>query len=294
MATDLAPHSLLPGTLARVGDRVVAIVAYLGGAASLAGQAFGMLATPARSGPRLFRAIVRQWEWLFDSGLPLVGLVHVGVGSFLAMQAYYGATFVEGVGPVVGVGLFRNVAPLLSGMVMAGLLAARLTPELSKRPLVELEEEPGFPDRDPARNRLSNLNAAPPDPVRLAAVRIAAAMAAGPVLGFWGASVGTLVGWLVARQLLAVPTPIFFGKCLEMLWVRDVVGLAVKGVAFGLVAALFSCFEGLRGPRNVSTAAVRAARNSALAILFLNSSWYLLVYMAGPAFGPTVLTPPTR
>ena len=31
-------------------------------------------------------------------GLPMVGLVHVGLGSFLAMQAYFGATFMDGIG----------------------------------------------------------------------------------------------------------------------------------------------------------------------------------------------------
>lgn len=293
MATDLAPQALLPSALARLGDRVIAIVAYLGGVALLAGAAFRALVRPAHSAPHLVRAVIRQWEWLFDSGLPLVGLVHVGVGSFLAMQAYYGATFVEGVGPVVGVGLFRNVAPLLSGMILAGLLAARITPELSRRPLGELDGELGLPDREVGRGHQAAPQT-PPDPARLTAVRLAAAMTAGPVLGFWAASVGTLVGWLVSLNLLGISTPIFFGKCLEMLWVRDVVGVVVKGLGFGLIGALFPCFEGLRGPRDVPAAAVRAARNSALAILLLNSLWYLLVYMAGPAFGPTVLAPPTR
>ena len=49
-------------------------------------------------------------------GLPLVGLVHVGMGSFLSMQAYFGATFMDGIGPVTGVGLIRNLAPLLTGL----------------------------------------------------------------------------------------------------------------------------------------------------------------------------------
>ena len=39
-------------------------------------------------------------------------------------------------------------------------------------------------------------------------------------------------------------------------------------------------------------AACRAACFSTLAMLVLNSGWFLLAYHAGPAFGPTLLAPP--
>ncbi len=95
--------------------------------------------------------------------------------------------------------------------------------------------------------------------------------------------------------------PAFFDMFLEMLWIRDIVGLVVKGSAFGFVAALCSpATKGCRGPatagreldRAVGSAACRAACLAGLAILFINGAWFLLVYHAGPAFGPTVLTPP--
>ena len=72
-----------------------------------------------------------ELSWMLRLGLPLVALVHVGIGSFLSMQSYFGGTFVEGTGAVVGVGLIRNVAPLMAGLTLAGLLAARVTPELA-------------------------------------------------------------------------------------------------------------------------------------------------------------------
>src|SRR5205085_1743752 len=101
----------------------------------------------------------------------------------------------------------------------------------------------------------------------------------------------------VAQTLLGVSTHAFFTMFLDMLWLRDVAGLAFKGAAFALFAALFACHEGLRGsregaPEPVPTAACRAACFSAAAILALNSGWFLLVYHAGPAFGPTLMEPP--
>ena len=54
------------------------------------------------------RAILHNLGWMLGMGLPLVGLVHVSFGSFLTMQAYFGATFTEAAGIVVGLGLIRK------------------------------------------------------------------------------------------------------------------------------------------------------------------------------------------
>ncbi len=298
MSSDHAATIALTGPLAAIGRTTLAVVSYLGGIALLSISAAKAVVRPSRQASGLLGAMAGQWAWLLGAGIPLVGLVHASIGSFLAMQAYYGATFAEATGPVVGVGMFRNLAPLLSGFVMAGLLAGRLTPELRRSSLLGLDDDPTWrPDREVARGIRPDPRT-PPEPARLVAVRLLAAAAAGPILAFWGGTLGTLVGLLVAKSMIGLPAPIFLGKMLEMLWARDVVGLVFKGAAFGFLAALFACFEGLRrhlddGPEAVANAAFRAACLSLIAILVVNMAWFLLFYQAGPAFGPTVLTPPT-
>ena len=84
------------------------------------------------------------------------------------------------------------------------------------------------------------------DPGRSAAIRIGAGLVAGPILALWGVLVGTLVGWQVAAKLVGVSSDVFFTMFMEMLWVRDLWGLVLKGMIFGLLAALFACHEGLR------------------------------------------------
>lgn len=278
MASGLAPGTILPLNpfLAALGA-----IGYLGRMALLATSALRASIRPAGPAPPFRSETCRQVERLLVMGLPLVALVHVGMGSFLAMQAYFGATFVDGIGPVVGVSLIRNLAPLMTGFLMAGGVAARYVPELRGW---------GRGDSD----------GEPIEPARLAAVRLAAAMVAGPILGVWGSLAGIAVGWLVAQQMMGITLPAFFDLFLEMLWARDIVGLVVKGAGFGLVAGLFACHEGLStpegpgdGPEAVCSAAGRAACLAGLTILFLNAGWFLLVYHAGAAFGPTVLEPPT-
>jgi phospholipid/cholesterol/gamma-HCH transport system permease protein len=232
---------------------------------------------PADSGPSFVSQTARQLDRLLAMGLPLVGLVHVGMGSFLSMQAYFGATFMDGIGPVTGVGLIRNLAPLMTGFILAGVVSARFVAELG-------HAEPGSAEAS-----------------RMVATRLAAASLAGPVLAVWGSMVGIAIGWLVANQMMGLTLPAFFDMFLEMLWVRDIVGIVVKGSAFGFMAALLACQEGLtrqvhvHSPadlESIYSAACRAACLAGLAILFFNGGWFLLIYHAGPAFGPTVLEPP--
>src|SRR5271166_6522783 len=89
--------------------------------------------------------MVRQLSWMLAVGMPLVGLVHVAMGSFLSMQAYYGSTFIDGTGAVVGVGLLRNLGGLMSGMILAAILAARMIPELRRLAQRQGDGEPEGP-----------------------------------------------------------------------------------------------------------------------------------------------------
>jgi phospholipid/cholesterol/gamma-HCH transport system permease protein len=255
----------------------IGLVGYLGGLALLMTSALRAMIRGSTGGPSFLSLASKQLDRLLSMGLPLVGLVHVGLGSFLSMQAYFGATFMDGIGPVTGVGLIRNLAPLMTGFIMAGLVSARYIAEMSG-PCVGSD-----------------------DPSRLVAARLAAAVVAGPVLAVWGSLVGIAIGWLVADQMMGITLPAFFDMFLEMLWVRDIIGIVVKGSAFGFLASLLACHEGLSRPCHdetrinlelIGSAACRAACLACLAILLFNGGWFLLVYHAGPAFGPTVLAPP--
>ena len=116
------------GPLGWVGGIVIGFLAYFGGVAVLLFSAAASLITFPRDDdlPGFWTVLKEELWWLLLMGMPLVGLVHVGMGSFLSMQAYYGSTFVDGTGAVVGVGLLRNVASLMTGLALSGLIAFRM------------------------------------------------------------------------------------------------------------------------------------------------------------------------
>lgn len=302
-AADAGPATpMLIRPLGWVGRFILSVVSYVGGVALLTlGAAGRVLAARRRDErshelPGFFLTMSRQISWMLVVGIPLVGLVHVAMGSFLAMQAYYGSTFIDGTGAVVGVGLLRNLGGLMSGMVLSGILAARMIPELRR---LARRPEPG--DDGPL-----------PVAVRLAGPRIVAAGVACLLLSLWGVAVGTVVGWQAAVSMMGLPTEMFFMMMFKMIWFRDVVGLVVKGMLYGMIPAAICCHEALRPSFREEVAARRHAAMHAdagaplatpvfratclgiVAILLVNMSWFMLVYHAVPFYGPTLLKPPAR
>jgi len=151
-----------------------------------------------------------------------------------------------------------------------------------------------------------------PAPGRLAAPRMMATALASMLLALWGFAVGTIVGWQAAGTLLGLPSDMYFLMFYRMIWFRDVVGMIVKGLVFGLVPATICCFEALRAvglsdgessggiasgdcsaPLDLAAPIVRAACLSMMSILLLNMTWFMLVYHAVPVYGPSLLQPPT-
>jgi phospholipid/cholesterol/gamma-HCH transport system permease protein len=270
--------------------------------------------------PRFGSVFVRELFWMLMAGAPLVALVHVALGSFLSLQAYYGSTFVEGTGAVVGVGLLRNLGGMMAGLTLAGILAARMIPELSvpaRSPATSGALAPSAVLPLPERSRRDHRDEREPrvDAARLAAPRVVAAALASILLAQWGVFVGTIVGWQASLSMMGLPSETFFLMMSRMMWFRDIVGLIAKGVLYGALPAAICCHEGIRSGIDRNDRARRASVDGAaplglgsgppwsapmfratflsfVSILIVNASWFILVYHAVPFYGPTLLLPP--
>lgn len=288
MATHDAAPSLATPTMDLPTGKVARVLAYFGGLCVLGISLPRAIVRPRGPAPTLLPAVFRQLDDLFANGLPLVALVHIPMGSFLAMQAFFHATFTEAVGAVVGLGLVRNLAPLLAGMVLTALLALKIVPELRGSHAGLDGDDLSVPDREVARGGRPDPRPVP-EPARLAAVRVLSAAIAGPVLATWGAIIGLLIGLVIAQAKLSVAPGIFLGKLAEMVHPNDAVGLMAKSALFGVVSALVACHEGLRGdsdPRAVAPAVFRSVCIALTAMLVVNACWFTVEYLSGPAFGP--------
>src|SRR3954447_25902086 len=215
-------HSIAPGLpfwlgpVGWLGKGVISVLAYLGGLARFVGATAVSLVRFRRDEddlPGFWSVMNGELWWILVMGCPLVGLVHVAMGSFLSLQAYFGSTFVDGTGAVVGVGLLRNLATLMTGMTLSGLLSGRMIPELVAIGTAPVEEAVGRPGQGARAARpIGPFDDPPeaPDPGRLAAPRIAAAAIAGVLLSLWGVVVGTAVGWQSAGTMMGLSSEMFF------------------------------------------------------------------------------------
>ncbi|MFM7316745.1 MAG: ABC transporter permease [bacterium] len=290
------PDTINPLRLA--GWFAMQTVCWSGGFGTLFLNSLAALVRPARAGEMKIRSAAKmQMVWAIIWGMPLVILLHIGLGGFLALQAFHGAIFLDAVGPVVGVGLFRNVGSQMSAMIVTALVCTHTVAELrmSRSKLDRLSSGRAI-DRDVARGLKTSQTEMEPDVARLAMARVLGVALAGPVLGFIGCVSGLIAGLVVSRSVLDVPTVWFLYHFAEMLWARDLVGIVVKGILFCGLATAIACYEGLRKPEgDTSDLAVsmwRAACLGTFAILLANSGWFAFMFLSGAPFGRTVLEPP--
>ena len=290
------PDTINP--LRLMGGLAFETVRWCGGLGTLFVSSAAAWTRPARLGEmKIFKAGFQQMVWLIVWGAPLVIILHIGLGSFLALQAFHGAIFLDAVGPVVGVGLFRNVGSQMSAMIVAGLVSTHTVAELRlNRSQLDRTGTGKIIDRDAAKGLASPSAINSTDGARLTLARVLGAILAGPVLGFIGCVAGLISGLMVSRSILDVPTVWFLYNFVEMLWARDLVGIIVKGSVFSGLASLIACHEGLRMPEGVAddlgVSMWRAALLGMIAILLANSAWFTFMFLGGAPFGRTVLEPP--
>lgn len=290
------PNTINP--LRLTGWLALRTVQWCGGFGTLSFSSIGAIVQRPHAGEmKIISAALQQMVWIVVWSTPLVIMLHIGLGAFLALQAFHGAIFLDAVGPVVGVGLFRNVGSQMSSMIVLGLLCTHTVAELRlNRSSLDRVPNGRSADRDVARGIKHDQIQPEPNAARLTAARVLGAMLAGPIVGFIGCVAGLIAGLMVSRSVLDVPTVWFLYHFAEMLWARDLVGIVVKGATFCGLASLIACHEGLRQPEgtrdDLPVAMWRAACLGMMAILFANSAWFTFMFLSGAPFGRTVLEPP--
>jgi phospholipid/cholesterol/gamma-HCH transport system permease protein len=168
-------------------------------------------------------------------GVPIVVLLNFLVGFVIAYQSspqlqLFGANIY--VADVVGVSITRELAPLMTAIIIAGRSGAAFAAELGT---MRVSEE---------IDALRTMGISPYS--SLVAPRVVALMVVTPVLTLVGDVVGTLGGCVVAVHSLEVSARGFFTELATGVVLSDVWTGLVKSVAFGAAIALIGCRKGLR------------------------------------------------
>lgn len=238
--------------LEQLGQATLAIVATVQAMLAFIAEAGGaFLAALRRPGSVAWGAVVRQMERHGVDGLPIVAVIGSLMGLITAFQAAiqlskFGAdTFVAN---LVSLSLTRELAPLMTAIVVAGRSGAAIAAEVGT---MKVSEE---------IDALRTLGVCPHR--YLVFPRILALVVVLPLLTLVADVVGILAGAAVATGTLEVSFRQFVLSTQEALVVSDVVGGLIKAAVFGGTIAGIACERGLaarggaEGVGRVTTSAV--------------------------------------
>ncbi len=197
------------------------------------------------------------------SALPIVAVVNLLVGGILA---FVGAVELRKFGAdiyianLVGVAMFREMAPIMTAIVMSGRTAGAYAAEIAT---MEGSEEIdalrvfGIPIGD-----------------YLILPRIWALTAMMPLLYLYGSVVGILGGFAIAIATLHISPDTFIAQTRAAVTVGEIIFGLIKSIAFGALIGIAGCRIGLKAGRSTSDvgkAATRAVVVSIVGVIALDA-----------------------
>ncbi len=250
--------------VSRVGASAIGIAREAGGIATLAGRVLRSLVPPSLDG----RELVRNLYKMGNRSVPIVVLTAFFTGGIMVIQSgifvrRFNAAGLVGWG--AGYAVFREVGPILIGLMFSGRVGANNTAELGTMTVTE---------------QLDGLRALAIDPIRYLIVPRVVAMVS---MLFCLTVIGDLVavggGMLFAKLLLNVEYSTFYWSMADNLKPGDFTHGLIKAATFGLAIALSSCHFGITvkgGAVGVGRAVNAAVVAAAIAIMLLD---FFLTYM---------------
>jgi phospholipid/cholesterol/gamma-HCH transport system permease protein len=234
------PSASAPGRVTRLGARTAAWWGVKRKALTFFGEVLLSVGRLMR-GRSDMRASDLLWqiEQTGPRSLPIIALVSFLVGLIVA---YMGAAQLQRFGAqtyiadLVTVGVVREVAALLVGIVLAGRVGAAFAAQIGS---MRANEEV---------DALATLGVNPVD--FLVLPRVLALVIVGPMLTAFGALVGMAVGWLVAVGIYGVTPLEYVYSSVQALTLPHVLVGLIKGTVYSLLVALAGCLQGLSAGRS--------------------------------------------
>ena len=253
--------------LEAIGRAVLRIFEEFGGFFSMLGRVAFWAVRPPYDVPELLRQMVRVG---FDS-IPVVLVTTLFTGMVLALQTFNGFARFHAenlVGSVVALSLTRELAPVLTALMVTGRVGSAMAAEIGTMRVTE---------------QIDALTSLATEPVQYLIVpRVTASVLMMPLLVIMGDAVGIYGGYLVAVQLLGANPVAYLDNSFQYLHVSDdVVSGIIKAAVFGLVFSLIACVRGYMttgGAEGVGRSTTRAVVAGSLSVLVVDFFLTKLLY----------------
>jgi phospholipid/cholesterol/gamma-HCH transport system permease protein len=202
--------------------------------------------------------LLAQLDQSGPRSLPIVSLVSGLVGVILA---YMGAVQLQRFGAqsfiadLVTIGAVREVAALMTGVILAGRIGAAFAAQLGS---MQANEE------------IDALRALGVDPMEhLVLPRVLGLLLVAPLLTAYAALVAVAAGGVVAVAVFGVPAEQYTYKVTQVLTLSHVLVGLCKGTVYGLLVALAGCRQGLHAGRSAQAVGQAVTASVVQAIVWI-------------------------
>jgi len=209
--------------------------------------------------PYDFRSWAAQFVRVGVDSVPVVFLTALFTGGVLALQTYNGLQRVHGeayVGSIVAISMLRELAPVLTGLMVAGRAGSAMAAELGSMRVTE---------------QIDALVTLATDPVQYLFVpRVIAGILVMPLLVTLADATGIFGGYLVATKVLGANPVVYVSNSFQFLVLKDLFSGLIKSAVFGGLLAVIGCqrgFDTKGGAEQVGRSTTSAVVTGSLAIL---------------------------
>ena len=215
-----------------------------------------------RAAPAKPHRIFVQMKRVGNDTLPIALAMAVFTGMVLALHSGYALSrfnFEHALASIVSLSLVKEMAPVLTAMLLAGRIGAAIAAEIGT---MQVNEE------------IDALHTLGINPIRyLAMPRLIACITMLPVLVMCASGVGILGGAAIASAYFDIGMNAYFKTAFDAMVMGDIAEGLIKAVFFGAIVAVVGCQRGLRtrgGAEGVGRAITSSVVTSFVAIFICN------------------------
>ncbi|MCK5180361.1 MAG: ABC transporter permease [Candidatus Omnitrophica bacterium] len=230
------------------GNIIFRFIRYVGELTLLFGRTLYHIFTP----PFKMYRVLSQAKRIGPGSFLIAALVAFFIGMIMALQMAYLMLEMSAeiyIPSVVAVSLTRELAPVLTALIVAGRIGAGITAEIGSMTVTE---------------QVDALRAFAVNPVKYLVVpRFLGLVIMLPILTVFADLVGIMGGFVICVYKLYISPTLYFTMVTEALTVKDIVTGLTKTVCFGAIIALVGCHQGL----NVQSGAEGVGRSTTTAVV---------------------------
>jgi len=230
------------------GNVVFRFIRYVGDLSLLTGRTLYCSFTPPLKPYR----ILHQAKRIGPGSFFIAALIAFFIGMIMALQMAYQMIAMSAeiyIPSVVAVSLTRELAPVLTSLIVAGRVGAGITAEIGSMKVTE---------------QIDALRAFAVNPVKYLVVpRFLGLVLMLPILTVFADIIGIMGGYVICVYKLYISPTLYFTMIAEALTVKDIVTGLIKTVFFGGIIALVGCHQGL----NVESGAEGVGRSTTASVV---------------------------